>query len=47
MIKESNLVVDAQETKEDLRVMFEELKIWVQTVRSEEIKAMQEKLGAV
>ena len=29
MIKESNLVSEAQETKEELRVMFEELKIWV------------------
>ena len=47
MIKESNLVAEAQETKEDLRVMFEELKIWVQTVRTEEIKAMQEKLSAM
>ena len=44
MIQESGAVSEAQETKEELRIMFEELKIWIQTVRSEELKALEERL---
>ena len=33
--------------KEELREMFEELKIWVETVRNEEIKALQDKLNLI
>ena len=45
MIKESGTVSEAQETKEELRIMFEELKIWVQTTRTEELKLMEERLA--
>ena len=38
-------ITEAQETKEELREMTEELKIWIETVRTEEIKALQDKLS--
>ena len=46
-IKDQNLITEAQETKEELRQMFEELKVWIDTIRNEEVKALQNKLNLI